>query len=58
MAKEISIEGKPAKKGERLTKGSGYVLVATKGKNRFFTAKLRHIINAGDQRFVVLEVPK
>lgn len=58
MPKEMKIEGELAKSGERMTIDAGWMLVTTKGKKRFFKAKLRHVINAGKYRFAIFAVPK
>ncbi len=55
---EITIKGKKAKRGERMTNGSGWRLATTKGKKRVFAASLLGTINRGNLRFAIFSVPK
>lgn len=58
MAGEISIRGKKAKKGERMTKGKGWRLVTVSGNKRVFVGTLLHTVNFGNQRLAIFSVPK
>ena len=58
MATEIIIKGQKAQRGERMTKGSGWRLATTKGRNRLFVATLLDTINLGDKRIAIFSVPK
>jgi hypothetical protein len=52
----ISIEGKPARRAERMTNGR-YRLVAVRGA-RVFVGTLIDTINKGDVRLAIFSVPK
>lgn len=58
MATTITIEGIKAKKGERMTGGTGWRLAATKGRKRIFAATLLKTFNLGHRRIAVFSVPK
>jgi hypothetical protein len=58
MASEITIKGKKAKKGERMTKGQGWRLAALKGSKRIFVATLLDTYNFGKHRLAIFSVPK
>jgi hypothetical protein len=58
MAGEISIKGKKAPKGEKMTKGTGWRLAATTGRKRVFVATLLQTINMGNVRIAIFSVPK
>lgn len=58
MATEIRIQGKKARKGERMTKGAGWRLAIVKGRKRIFAGTLLHTINIGSKRIAVFNVPK
>lgn len=58
MAGGITIKGKKAKKGERMTKGNGWRLATTKGRKRVFVGTLLETINIGSKRIAVFSVPK
>jgi hypothetical protein len=59
MASEITIRGEKARRGERMTKGKGWRLVATaKGDKRVFVGSLLETINLGDKRLAIFSVPK
>jgi hypothetical protein len=58
MAKRITIEGEKAPRGERMSKGTGWRLAATKGRKRIFVATLLHTINTGNKRIAIFSVPK
>lgn len=57
-AVEITVKGKKAKRGERMTGGNGWRLATTKGKKRVFVGTLLTTINYGSQRFAIFSVPK
>lgn len=58
MAAEITIKGKKARKGERMTKGSGWRLATVKGTKRVFVGTLLWTFNSGHKRLAVFSVPK
>jgi hypothetical protein len=58
MASEITIKGKRAKKGERMTKGTGWRLAKITGKKRVFVGTLIETINIGKNRIAIFSVPK
>jgi hypothetical protein len=58
MAGEITIKGKKARRGERMTMGSGWRLATTKGKKRVFVGTLLATINRGKERIAIFSVPK
>jgi len=58
MAGEISIRGRRAPKGVRMTKGTRWRLAATTGRKRVFVATLLQTINVGNQRIAIFSVPK
>ncbi len=58
MATDVIIKGARAKKGERMTKGSGWRLATTKGRKRVFVATLIETINIGTRRLAIFSVPK
>jgi hypothetical protein len=58
MASEIIIRGQKAKRGERMTRGSGWRLATTKGKKRVFVGTLLETINRGKERLAIFSVPK
>ncbi len=58
MAGEITIQGKKARKGQRMTKGTGWRLVAMKGQERIFAGTLLDTINMGAKRLAIFSVPK
>ncbi len=58
MATEITIKGEKAKRGERMTKGSGWRLAVVKGRRRIFVATLLETINRGKERIAIFSVPK
>ena len=58
MATDITIKGKKAKKGERMTGGNGWRLATTKGKKRVFVGTLLKTINMGSKRIAIFSVPK
>lgn len=55
---EIVIKGQKAKRGERMTRGSGWRLATTKGKKRVFVGTLLETINRGKERIAIFSVPK
>jgi hypothetical protein len=58
MASEITIQGEKAKKGERMTKGTGWRLAVVRGKKRIFVGTLLETINRGKERLAIFSVPK
>ena len=59
MANDVTIKGKKAKKGERMTGGNGWRLATTKGRKRVFVGTLLHTINMGPtRRIAIFSVPK
>jgi hypothetical protein len=58
MANDIEIQGKKAKRGERMTGGNGWRLVTTKGRKRVFIGTLLGTINRGKGRIAIFSVPK
>jgi hypothetical protein len=58
MANDVTIRGQKAKKGERMTKGSGWRLATTKGKRRVFVGTLLQTFNIGTRRIAIFSVPK
>ena len=55
---KIVIQGKAAKRGERMTKGQGWRLATTKSSSRVFVGTLLHTINMGNARLAIFSVPK
>jgi hypothetical protein len=58
MASDITIKGQKAKRGERMTKGSGWRLAIITGKKRVFVGTLLETINRGKERIAIFSVPK
>ncbi len=58
MAGEITIKGQKARKGEKMTGGTGWRLATTKGRKRVFAATLLHTVNKGAVRIAIFSVPK
>lgn len=58
MAGEITIRGKRAAKGERMTGGAGWRLITTKGRKRVFNGTLLNTYNFDKTRIAVFKVPK
>ena len=58
MAGEISINGKKAKRGEKMRKGTGWRLATLKGRHRVFVGTLLQTFNFGSKRIAVFSVPK
>jgi hypothetical protein len=59
MKTDITIQGKKAKNGERMTKGKGWRLATTKGRKRVFVGTLIDTINLGSsKRIAIFSVPK
>jgi len=58
MAGGITIHGKKAKRGERMTNGAGWRLATTHGRKRVFTGRLIDTVNAGNVRLAIFSVPK
>lgn len=58
MANEITIHGKKAKRGERMTKETSWRLVRIRGQNLVFVGTLLETINMGSKRIAIFSVPK
>ena len=58
MAAEIRIEGRKARKGERMTRGKGWRLATVRGRKRIFVGTLLHTLNFGSKRLAIFSVPK
>ncbi|MEJ0052288.1 MAG: hypothetical protein WDN02_13965 [Methylovirgula sp.] len=58
MTTPIIIKGTKPKKGERMTDGTGWRLVATKGKKRVFVGTLLATVNKEKTRLAIFSVPK
>jgi hypothetical protein len=58
VANEITMSGAKAKKGERMTKGRGWRLAATKRKRRIFVGTLLETTNVNGGRLAIFSVPK
>ena len=58
MAAEITIHGKKANIGERMTMGKGWRLATVRGRKRVFAGTLLHTINMGTKRLAIFSVPK
>lgn len=58
MARDVTIKGVQVKKGEKMTKGSGWRLATTKGRKRVFVGTLIETINVGKKRLAIFSVPK
>ena len=55
---EITIRGKRTRKGDRMTKGNGWRLLATKRRKRVFAGTLIWTFNFGEKRLAVFNLPK
>lgn len=51
-------KSKKPRRGRRMTKGSGWDLVATSGRKRKFKGTLIKTINFGAKRLAIFSVPK
>lgn len=58
MVSEITIRGKKAKRGERMTKGTFWRLARVRGQNLVFVGTLLETINMGRRRIAIFSVPK
>jgi len=58
MASEITIHGKRPRRGEKMTKGTGWRLATTRGRKRVFVGTLLETINMGSKRIAIFSVPK
>jgi hypothetical protein len=58
MASEITIQGKKPRKGENMTKGTGWRLAKVSGRKRVFVGTLLETINLGKNRIAIFSVPK
>jgi hypothetical protein len=57
-ANEITIQGKKPRKGEKMTKGTGWRLATVRGRKRVFAGTLLETINMGQRRIAIFSVPK
>ena len=58
MTNDITISGKKPRKGEKMTGGTGWRLVTTKGKKRVFVGTLLGTHNYRKTRIAIFSVPK
>ncbi len=58
MAAGITIKGRKAKKGKRMTRGNGWRLATVTGRKRVFVGTLLRIINLGRRRLAIFSVRK
>jgi hypothetical protein len=58
MPSNVTISGKKAKRGERMTKGRGWSLAVLKGDKRIFSGTLLETINVGRLRLAIFSVRK
>jgi hypothetical protein len=58
MSGEITIRGKKARKGERMTSGTGWRLAKITGNKLVFAGTLLKKFNFGPTRIAVFSVPK
>ena len=58
MPSEITVHGKKAKRGERMTKGTGWRLARVRGDKLVFVGTLLETINLGSKRLAIFSVPK
>lgn len=49
---------KKTRRGKKMTKGAGWKLVATRGRNREFRGTLLKTFNFGSKRLAIFSVPK
>jgi hypothetical protein len=57
-ASEITIRGKKPRRGEKMTKGTGWRLAKVSGRKRVFVGTLLETINMGSKRIAIFSVPK
>ena len=58
MVSEITIKGKKPRKGEKMTKGTGWRLAVVRGRKRVFVGTLLETINMGSRRIAIFSLPK
>jgi len=58
MPKVITVQGRRAKRGERMTKGLGWRLVRTNGRKSVFVGTLLATYNFGRKRIAIFSAPK
>jgi hypothetical protein len=58
MVSEITIKGKKPRKGEKMTKGTGWRLAVVRGRKRVFVGTLLETINMASKRIAIFSVPK
>jgi hypothetical protein len=58
MAGQTRIMGQKARRGERMTMGSGWRLTKETGRKRVFPGTLLATFNLGNRRIAIFSVPK
>ena len=58
MAEKITFNGKPAKRGERVSTAAGWRLLHTTGVLRYWVATMVQNIEVGDEQIVIFRVRK
>jgi len=58
MAKQVRVMEQKARRGERMTHGTGWRLVMQRGRKRAFSGTLLTTFNFGNKRLAVFSVPK
>ena len=58
MAACVRIKRTKRRKGKRMTKGKGWKLETTNGRERIFKGTLLETINLGNKRIAIFSVPK
>jgi len=59
VVSEITIKGKKPRRGEKMTKGTGWRLAVVRGRKRVFVGTLLETINMGPtKRIAIFSVPK
>ena len=54
----VTLTGERARRGERMTSGTGWHLMRKKGRKRVFLGTLIDTVNAGSVRLAIFSVPK
>jgi len=57
MAATITLKGTKPRRGERMTNGNGWRLVATKGRKRVFVGTLLDTVTKRGNRIAIFSVP-
>jgi hypothetical protein len=55
--RDIIIKGKPARNGERMTRGQGWRLATVRGRKRVFVGTLLRTFHFGGKRLAIFSVP-